>query len=124
MNIDKNTSEYLEFMQKEIAASIPRNLSVEKRNLYNNIVDLYKVKGSQDSIEIFFRLLFDEAVEVTQPYDKTLIPSSGNYDSSQNQYLDNKGFLSDTIKIQDSLFYQKFSYLIRCLLYTSPSPRD
>lgn len=113
MNIDNNTAEYLEKMQKEIAASIPRNLSVEKRGLYKTIVDLYKVKGSQDSIEIFFRLLFDEAVEVQQPYDKTLIPSSGNYDTSQNRYLDNKGFLSDSIKIQDSLFYQKFSYLIR-----------
>ena len=114
MNIDENSSDYLEMMQKEIAAAIPKNLSsVEKRALYKNITELYKLKGSQDSIEIFFRLLFNENVEVDYPWDKTLIPSSGDWDNDQNRYLDHKGFLSDKIKLQDSLYYQKFSYNIK-----------
>lgn len=113
MNIDKNTDDYLELMQKEIAAAIPRDLTVNKRNLYKNIVDFYKLKGTSDSIEIFFRLLFNENVETTFPYDKTLIPSSGKWDQGLNQYLDHKGFLSDNVKLQDSKFYQKFSYVVR-----------
>ena len=113
MDIDGNASNYLEFMQKEIAAAIPRNVTVNKRNLYKNIIDFYKVRGSSDSIEIFFRLLFNEVVEVERPYDKTLIPSSGVWDQGSEAFLSNKGFLSDSIKIQDSLRYQKFSYLIR-----------
>ncbi len=114
MNIDENDDDYLQMMQKEIAAAIPRNLSsVEKRALYKNIVSLYKLKGSQDSIEIFFRLLFNENVEVDYPWDKTLIPSSGDWDTGLNRYLDNKGFLSDKIKLQDSKYYQKFSYNIK-----------
>ena len=113
MDIDGNASNYLEFMQKEIAAAIPRNVTVNKRNLYKNIIDFYKVRGSSDSIEIFFRLLFNEVVEVERPYDKTLIPSSGVWDQGSGAFLSNKGFLSDGIKIQDSLRYQKFSYLIR-----------
>ena len=113
MDIDGNAANYLEFMQKEIAAAIPRNVTVNKRNLYKNIIDFYKVRGSSDSIEIFFRLLFNEVVEVERPYDKTLIPSSGVWDQGSEAFLSNKGFLSDSIKIQDSLRYQKFSYLIR-----------
>lgn len=113
MDIDGNADNYLEFMQKEIAAAIPRNVTVNKRNLYKNIIDFYKVRGSSDSIEIFFRLLFNEVVEVERPYDKTLIPSSGVWDQGSEAFLSNKGFLSDSIKIQDSLRYQKFSYLIR-----------
>ena len=113
MDIDQNASNYLEFMQKEIAAAIPRNVTVNKRNLYKQIIDFYKLRGSSDSIEIFFRLLFNEEVEVERPYDDTLIPSSGNFDTSQGRYLDNKGFLSDKIFIQDSLRYQRFSYLIK-----------
>jgi len=113
MNIDENTDDYLELMQKEIAQAIPRTLTVNKRNLYKNIVDFYKLKGSSDSIEIFFRLLFDENVEVAFPYDKTLIPSSGKWDTGLNRYLDHKGFLSDNVKLQDSKFYQKFSYVVR-----------
>lgn len=118
MDIDNNSVQFLELMQKEIASVIPRNITVNKRNLYKNIVDYYKVRGSADSIEIFFRLLFNDEVEVQYPWDKTLIPSSGNWDVNPalprgGQYLDNKGQLSNTIKIQDSLRYQKFSYLIR-----------
>ena len=113
MDIDGNASNYLEFMQKEIAQAIPRDVTVNKRNLYKQIIDFYKVRGSSDSIEIFFRLLFNEVVEVERPYDKTLIPSSGVWDQGSEAFLSNKGFLSDTIRIQDSLRYQKFSYLIK-----------
>lgn len=118
LDIDSTSENYLELIQKEIAAVIPRDITVDKRNLYKNIVDFYKVRGSTDSIEIFFRLLFNDSVEVSYPYNETLIPSSGAWDINPSlpkggQYLDNKGFLSDRIKIQDSLRYQKFSYLIR-----------
>ena len=118
MDIDSNSTAFLELMQKEIAAAIPRSITVNKRNLYKTIIDYYKVRGSSDSIEIFFRLLFNDQVEVQYPYDKTLVPSSGNWDINANlpkggQYLDNKGFLSNNIKIHDSLRYQRFSYLVR-----------
>ena len=113
MDIDGNASNYLEFTQKEIAQAIPRDVTVNKRNLYKNIIDFYKVRGSSDSIEIFFRLLFNEVVQVERPYDVTLIPSSGNWDTNSSAFTDNKGFLSDRIKLQDSLRYQKFSYLIK-----------
>jgi hypothetical protein len=185
MDIDKNKDNYLELMQKEIASAIPRDVTVNKRNLYKRIIDFYKVRGSADAVEIFFRLLFNDNVEVEFPYNSTLIPSSGGWDQPETVvtstngavnnstsvtiiasnvnirlssklvvgttytltddirveaidgasitlsspvtltdgqeinfvprgiYLDKKGFLSDTIKIQDSLRYQKFSYLIK-----------
>jgi len=118
MDIDSTAAVYLELIQKEIAAVVPRSIKVNKRNLYKAIVDYYKIRGSADSIEVFFRLLFDDEVEVEYPWDETLIPSSGNWEVNASLpkggiYLDKKGFLSDTIKIQDSLRYQKFSYLIR-----------
>ena len=118
MDIDTNAENYLELMQKEIAAVIPRSLTVNKRNLYKNILDYYRIRGSSDSVEVFFRLLFNEEVEVEYPYNETLIPSSGLWEPNPalprgGQYLDNKGFLSYNIKLQDSYRYQKFSYMIR-----------
>ena len=118
MDIDNNGLNYLELMQKEIAATVPRSVTVNKRNLYKQIIDFYKLRGSRESIEIFFRLLFNDTAEVEFPYDYTLIPSSGAWDVNSSlpkggQYLDNKGFLSDSIKLHDSHRYQKFSYLIK-----------
>ncbi len=118
MDIDTNDDGYLELMQKEIAATIPRGVTVNKRTLYKQIIDFYRLRGSTDSIEIFFQILFNDFAEIEFPFDKVLIPSSGNWDvnpslSRGGQYLDNKGFLSDSIKIQDSKKFQKFSYLIK-----------
>jgi hypothetical protein len=118
MDIDTNSSGYLELMQKEIAATIPRGVTVDKRTLYKQIIDFYRLRGTSDSIEIFFKILFNDIAEVEFPYDSVLIPSSGNWDVNASlpkggQYLDNKGFLSDTIVVQDSKKYQKFSYLIK-----------
>ena len=118
MDIDTNSEGYLELMQKEIAATIPRGVTVDKRTLYKQIIDFYRLRGSSDSIEIFFKILFNDIAEVEFPYDKVLIPSSGNWDVNASlpkggQYLDNKGFLSDSIVVQDSKKYQKFSYLIK-----------
>ena len=121
MDIDKNSdseldasNQYLEMMQKEIASAIPKGLLVNKNTLYKRIVDFYKVRGSSDSIETFFRLLFNEEVEIERPYDNTLIPSSGDWFSDTNQFISTKGFLSEKkIKIHDSYRYQKYSYLIK-----------
>ena len=185
MNIDGKDTNYLELMQKEIASAIPRDVTVNKRNLYKQIIDFYKLRGSADSIEIFFRLLFNETVEVEFPYDSVLVPSSGDWDQPaeitatvngavsnstnlvisaadenirlssklvvgttytlltdirveaisgtsitlsdpvtlsdgqsitfvpRGTYLDTKGQLSHNIKIQDSLRFQKFSYIIK-----------
>ena len=80
MDIDHNELNYLELMQKEIASAIPRDVTVNKRNLYKRIIDFYKLRGSSDSIAIFFRLLFNDSVEVEFPFNKTLVPSSGAWD--------------------------------------------
>jgi len=114
LDIDAAEENYLQLIQREIASFIPRSLQVDRRTLYKSLVQYYKIRGSQDSIEIFFRLLFDDEVTIEYPYEQTLVPSSGNWDNSIGQYLDKRGFLSnnDTF-LHDSYFYQKFSYLIR-----------
>ena len=114
LDIDANADNYLELMQKEIAQAIPKDLQTNRRQLYKSIVDFYKVRGSKDSVEIFFRLLFDDEVELEYPWDFTLKPSAGNFDTSTNQYLETSGFISEKkIKIHDSNRFQKYSYVIK-----------
>ena len=131
-DIDVAESKYIDLIQKEIAASIPKTLQnqiVDKVKLYKNLMHYYSVRGSSDSIVLFFKILFNDTAEVYYPKNDILIPSSGTwdktgrrpvYDQSGNLtgyedgiYTSNKGFLSDTIKLQDSYFYQQFSYVIR-----------
>ena len=118
IDIDQADKIYLDKIQKEIAPILPRNVTVDKRTLYKQIIDFYKLRGSEDAIKTFFRLVFNDIAEVETPIDKTLIPSSGEWEPNANlplggQYLNNKGFLSDTIKIHDSDRFHKFSYVVK-----------
>jgi hypothetical protein len=111
---DIDTAEhYLNLIQKEIAATIPRSIQTDKVKLYKNLVRYYNIRGSTESIETFFRILLQDEVEIYYPKNNMLIPSAGKWDAPSERYLTNDGFLSDKMKLQDSYFYQKFSYVIR-----------
>lgn len=111
---DIDTAEhYLDQIQKEIAVTIPRAIQTDRVKLYKNLVRYYNLRGSTESIETFFKILLEDEVEIYYPKNDMLIPSDGKWDAGSNRYLTNDGFLSDTKKLQDSYFYQKFSYVIR-----------
>tara|TARA_Y100001972_G_scaffold25048_1_gene30398 strand:- start:2221 stop:4302 length:2082 start_codon:yes stop_codon:yes gene_type:complete len=118
IDIDRNDEIYLDKIQKEIAPILPRNATTEKRTLYKQIIDFYKLRGSEDSLKTFFRIVFNEDIEIEFPIDKTLIPSSGRWEPNSNlvsggQYLDNKGQVSNNIKLHDGNKFQKFSYVVK-----------
>ena len=76
-DIDTADTLFLDKIQKEIAAAIPKTIVANRVSLYKNLVRYYSVRGSQDSIELFFRIIFNDSVEVYYPREDMLIPSSG-----------------------------------------------
>lgn len=128
-DIDIANSKYIDLIQKEIAGAIPKTLQnqiLDKVKLYKNLIHYYSVRGSSESIALFFKILFNDTAEVYYPKGNILIPSSGTWNkpvpakvteptepAKAGFYTTNRGFLSDTIKLQDSYFYQQFSYVIR-----------
>jgi hypothetical protein len=198
-DIDRIEEDLLSQLQKEVGATIPQQFSADPRLLYKRITEFYRSRGTPASIETFFRILFNDDVELYFPKEDMLIPSdgrfsdfttdvtsnpnsytpsfeytvssttdtiSGNDDSGRKLIYDNPvifvndvantdwtsavvvneitntldysiqfdsdlsagdvvkiyrsgsfstndGFLDDYKKIQDSFFYQKFSYVLR-----------
>ncbi len=81
LNLNEAQEEFLDLMQKEIAPSLDKTSPVNKRAIYEKIIDFYKIRGSFESIETFFKLLYNEQeVQVQYPWDNTLKPSAGLYD--------------------------------------------
>jgi len=82
LNINENDEELLNMMQKEIAPAIDQNIKVNKRALYQRLIDFYRIRGSKNSIDLFFKLFFqDEEIKVDYPWNSTLKTSSGNWDN-------------------------------------------
>lgn len=130
-DVDDAGEKYINLILKEVAQTVPRLNTTTRAWLLKNLIEFYKIRGSNESIVQFFNILYQDNAEVYYPGNDMLIPSSGNWDPdvrkpvidtngnlvpdtyTYGQYLDDGGHPSSTKKIQDSYFYQKFSYVIR-----------
>ena len=109
-DIDRTSSQYLDLIQREIAKNIPRAAAFDRISLYKKIVKYYLTKGSEDSIINFFKIFYDDVISIQYPRERLFKLSSGDWDG--RNYRDTKGFASNTNVIQDSYFWQDFSYVI------------
>lgn len=112
-DIDEAAEEFIEYLQREFATSIPQQIQADPRKLYKQVNDIYRSKGSIPSYEALFNLLFNDQIELYYPRVDLLKPSDGKWDQTQNRYTSNDGFVSDKKYIQDSRYYQNFSYVIK-----------
>ena len=100
-DIDLIDDTYLNELKKEIAREIPNSDVLNNRQLFRNIVELYKARGSHDSIRIFFRLFFDDEVNVEYPSEKLFRTSYGR-----------QSWVSYDNRLLDSDRWQNYSYVI------------
>lgn len=128
---DFNT--FKQFVRELMIKFSPREIQLNIQTALKNITSLYSQKGSDDGIESFFRLLFDTSSTVYYPWTDVLIASDGEWDGtnqagitidgastklavialSKGEFKSNSGFLSDLKYLQDSWYWQRFSYDIR-----------
>jgi len=112
-DLDRAADLFLEYLQREIATSIPENIRSDKRKLYKNVVDIYLSKGSTPSYQALFNLAFNDEIELFFPRVDILKPSDGKWDASNQRWTNDDGKLSVKKYIQDSRYYQSFSYVIK-----------
>ena len=114
-DIDRVSASYLDAIQAEIANSIPDSRVIDRVSLYKKIVKYYSIRGTAESANVFFRIFFDEFVEIIYPKDYLFKTSdgSGSYSGDDWVYSNRKGFLSDQNKIQDGYVWQEYSYGIK-----------
>jgi len=108
--IDHHQSE-IQMLFDEVARGLPSNTAIDFRIVLKHILTLYNQKGGEESIQSFFRILYNIASSVYYPWDDVLIASAGQWDGER--FISNKGFLSDKIHLQDSNYWQRFSYDIK-----------
>ena len=117
-DIDVTSEKYLDAIQGEIAKVVPNSNVVDRNTLYKRIIHYYRIKGTPESVSVFFQIMFDSLIEVYYPSDNLFKLSAGTYDSSSSSYTKRNGDLSGIDKIQDSYFWQDFSYQIKSAIST------
>ena len=88
-DIDEIDDDLLTQLQAELGAPIPRRFAADPRLLYKHVTELYKSRGTPDSIRGFFKLLFDDDVEIYFPKEDMLIPSDGRWFDQSDDIIAN-----------------------------------
>lgn len=78
-DIDLVDEEFLTELQNEIGSAVPRAFAANPRLFYRKLGDLYRSRGTPGSIEAFFRLLYNDSVELYFPKDDIFKPSDGTW---------------------------------------------
>ena len=74
---------FLEQLAQTIAKDVPDSAVVQKTFLLKRLVDYYNLKGTNQSITIFFQLFYDKMATVYEPWTNVLETSSNNIGSNK-----------------------------------------
>ena len=108
-DLDYVSLKYLDSIQNLIATNVPNSRVLDRVSLYKIIVKYYNSRGSEDNILTLFKILFNETASIRYPKELLFEPSSSP----------EKSLPSHTSKIQDSYYWQTFSYVVRASLDSS-----
>ena len=105
-DIDNTTEDFLTYFQKDFMPSIDLAVLKNKRLTIKNISDLYKKKGTTESIQFLMRVLYGQDATVRHPIDETIhVGESGYTQERRMRILMAKGIpeANDKITQYDAL---------------------
>lgn len=94
-DIDRTTEDFLDYFQQDFMPSIDLASIKNKRLTIKNIQDLYKKKGTAESIQFLMRILYQQDATIRHPIDETIHVGESGY--SQQRRMRVTMTLSDTI---------------------------
>ena len=74
-DIDTTLSSFLVYYKKKYLADLPIDTKVDIRFIIKHILDVYKRKGTEESVRLIFKMFFDEDIEVFYP-NKSILRAS------------------------------------------------
>lgn len=85
-DIDETSAVWLDEFRKKYMYILPKSISGDVRFTQKHVLDLYRSKGSIEGLKLFFRLLYNEDVDVYIPSVDMLKPSDGIW--IQKKYME------------------------------------
>ena len=78
-DIDQTASEYIKYFMDQFMYGVPHNIAADPRLAEKYILDLYRSKGSIESIKLFFRLVYNLDANIYTPQVDILKTSDGKW---------------------------------------------
>lgn len=78
-DIDLTVDEFVDHFKEKYLNGISLTSDTDTRELVKHATELYRSKGTSRSVELLFRLLYNEDAQVVYPGDEVLRPSDGTW---------------------------------------------
>jgi hypothetical protein len=75
----QNDENILQLLYRLMIREIPNAAKIDRKFLLKNIAEFYRSKGSIESIETLFRIVYGEEIEIYLPREDIIKPSEGNW---------------------------------------------
>lgn len=128
-DIDRVDEEFISGIMSETMGDLPLEIQTNKKVFYNRVADFYRTKGTIESFRIFFRVFFNDTIDIIYPKDYTFTLGDGIWDATAKipkfengvlvgyrygKWLNDRSMLSSSQRLTDGKYYQPFSYVIKC----------
>lgn len=98
-DIDTTLTSFLIFFKKKYLADLPLDTVIDTRFIIKHVTDLYRRKGTQESLQLLFQLFYNEQIEIFYPSTNILKPSDSVWGG--DTYLEMKPvFVVDNYAVQ------------------------
>jgi hypothetical protein len=78
-DVDKTSGDFLEYFRRDFMPFIDRDVLANKRLLQKHVQELYLSKGSKESYEFLFRILYGLEAETVDPSLNVIRPSTSEF---------------------------------------------
>lgn len=89
-DIDETLDSFIQYYKAQYAPDISGEALLQNRRLIKYIFDYYEGKGSENSVELFFRFMYNEKATVSYPGDFILRASDGRWSRKRIVKIDNE----------------------------------
>jgi hypothetical protein len=80
-DVDSSIDTFFDFITDEFMSEFPKTMTtgLNKDNFVKNVKDFYKIKGTEESYKILFRVLFNEEIDFYYPKTDIIKASDGKW---------------------------------------------
>lgn len=89
-DVDETLNSFIQYYKAQYAPDISGDALLQNRRLIKYIFDYYEGKGSENSVELFFRFMYNEKATVSYPGDFILRASDGKWSRKRIVKIDNE----------------------------------
>lgn len=82
-DIDETTDEFIVQFKEKYLKNIQFDTATNKKLLVKNSLDLYRAKGTERAVDLFFKLVYGTSAEVRYPAEKIFRLSDGVYEKPE-----------------------------------------